>query len=245
MSDGRERDAGALEDILGYHFADSDLLRLALTHPSAVEGDQHPTNQRLEFLGDAVLDLACSEVLFRRHPDLEEGGLTRLRAALVRKETLATVARRIGLGDFLLMGRHEADNGGRQRDRALADALEACFGAMFLDAGLAPARLAFRRLFDDELRETAGEDPSVGINSKGRFQEWVHHHRPESRIVYEEIAREGPDHDLTFTVALLLDGEELATGRGASKRTAEAEAAQKALDRLDAAGHGPTAVPAS
>jgi len=221
-----------LERRLGYRFTDSGLLRQALVHPSyAAEQKQPlPTNQRLEFLGDAVLQLALSALLFRRFPDEPEGRLTVLRTALCNERTLARIAADLGLGEFVLLGRGEDQAGGRQRPSILSDTLEAVLAAVFLDGGYEAAVDCCRRWFLEELER--GEALVLEINPKGALQEWsqAHYHKtPE----YEVERVTGPDHAPVFEVVVRLRGQELGRAKAGSRREAEKQAAKAALERLD------------
>jgi ribonuclease-3 len=164
-----------LEKALGHHFADSSLLDTALAHPSyAHEVDGSRGNERLEFLGDAVLDLAVARLLYDTHPDWSEGDLTRARAALVNTRMLARCARELGIGNHARLGRTEKKTGGADKDRILANVFEALVGALYLDAGLAPVTALAERLFAELL--IPGSEP-LAADPKTRFQEWTHAER--------------------------------------------------------------------
>ncbi len=231
---GSEGAATMVEERLGYTFRHPDLLRLALTHPSYAhehpqEGGESHHNQRLEFLGDAVLDFLVAAWLYERFPDLPEGTLTRLRATLVCTESLANLARELRVGEALRLGRGEEEHGGRDRDANLCDAMEALSGAIYLDAGLDRLWSLLRPRFEQAL-ERILETRSY-IDAKSRFQEWAQAERkltPTYRIVRED----GPDHAKLFTAQVLLGGEVVGEGSGRSKRTAEQAAAEAALARL-------------
>jgi ribonuclease-3 len=218
-----------LESVLGYSFRDPSLLTQALTHSSLGYESQRtlPDNQRLEFLGDSVLQLLLSEMLFLRYKTADEGMLTKVRAQLVSTKALAQVARRIELGNFLLMGRGEESHGGRQRDSSLADALEAIAGAVFLDGGMDAARTLAQHLFTD-LLDSLGATPS-DKNPKGQLQEILQAINPTSPH-YEVISQSGPDHAKNFVCAVIWCGRELGRGSGRSKKEAEVEAARVALE---------------
>lgn len=217
-----------LETVLGYSFRDSSLLSQALTHSSLGYESQRTLadNQRLEFLGDAVLQLLLSEMLFARYRNADEGMLTKVRSQLVSTKALAQVGRRIGLGKFLLMGRGEETHGGRERDSSLADALEAVAGAVFLDGGMDSARALARHLFT-ELLDSLGSTP-VDKNPKGQLQEILQAINPQSPH-YQIISQTGPDHAKSFVSAVIWCGQELGRGIGRSKKEAEVEAARSAL----------------
>ena len=220
-----------LQTALGSRFADPGLLRLALTHPSVAHERaarlQH--NQRLEFLGDSVVELILTHELYRRLPVLGEGGLTKARARLVNRRSLAERARRLGLGGYLALSRGEELHGGRDRASTLADSFEALVGALFLDQGIEGARQFVLRQFEDELAGIPGATDAE--NPKGELQERlqaISAKPPQYRLE----ATAGPDHDRVFECAVYHEGVELGRGRGKSKKTAEAEAAADALRRL-------------
>ncbi len=217
-----------LQPVLGHHFADLSLLRTALTHGSvSYEGQQgQADNQRLEFLGDAVLQLALSEMLYRRLAQAHEGILTQLRAQLVSAKGLARVARRLQLGGFLIMGRGEEANGGRERDSNLADALEAIAGAVYLDAGMDAVQAFVRRHFLADL-EALGGNPNEQ-NPKGQLQELLQALGPQAPT-YQVIGESGPDHAKSFETLVQWNGRSLGRGLGRSKKEAEVEAARQAL----------------
>lgn len=219
-----------LESILGHHFQDPALLTQALTHASLGYETQRtqPDNQRLEFLGDAVIQLLLSELLFQRYSEADEGLLTKVRAQLVSTKALARVARRIQLGGFLLMGRGEESHGGRERDSSLADALEAVAGAVFLDGGMEAARGLATRLFHPEI-ELLGDEPD-DQNPKGQLQERLQAISPESPK-YRIVEQSGPDHAKSFVAAVTWGGRELGRGLGKSKKEAEVQAARAALEQ--------------
>jgi ribonuclease-3 len=217
-----------LETILGHSFRDPALLRLALTHGSVGYEAQRPQadNQRLEFLGDAVLQLTLSDLLFRRLPTADEGELTKARAQLVSTKALARIARRIGLGVHLRMGRGEEANGGRDRDSTLADALEAIAGAIHLDAGKAATDTFTLRLFGEDL-ESLRHGP-LDTNPKGQLQEMIQALSTESPS-YRIVDETGPDHAKNFVAIVEWQSQELGRGDGASKKEAETQAAHQAL----------------
>jgi len=227
----------ALQEQLGCVFHDPALLRLALTHPSVAHehGGSVPHNQRLEFLGDAVLQLILTRELYERFPCAGEGPLTKARARLVNRRYLAEQGRRVGLGMHLLLSRGEETHGGRERPSTLADAFEALLGAVFLDAGFDVAREFILRQFRDEL-EGLTTIPNLE-NPKGELQELLQADSaapPEYRL--ERTT--GPDHDRLFECAVFHRGVELGRGHGKSKKAAESEAALAALQHLRAATSG-------
>ncbi|MCI0749368.1 MAG: ribonuclease III [Nevskiales bacterium] len=211
---------------LGYTFRDPALLAQALTHRSA----SAVNNERLEFLGDAVINLVIGEALFHARPDAEEGDLSRLRASLVCETALAGLAERLQLGDALIMGSGEMKSGGFRRHSILADALEAVLGAVYLDGGFAPAMDVGRRLFEERLAQLP--DAAQLKDAKTRLQEFLQAHgRPCP--VYELQASAGPAHRQRFTLRChLSDGDEETQGQGVSRKQAEQAAAEKMLKHL-------------
>jgi ribonuclease-3 len=217
---------------LGHTFADGDLLRQALTHASFGHEKRQrlPDNQRLEFQGDAVLQLAVTTELYHRFPKMTEGQLTKLRAQLVNKNHLQSVAREIDLGEHLILGRGE-EKQGRERGSILADAMEAVIGAVFIDAGWEPARTIILRLLEPSLAAISGEEDAAATNPKGALQEKLQaegDHPPAYRCVSET----GPAHARVYEVVVQWQGRELGRGEGASKKEAETRAAQAALEGL-------------
>ena len=223
------KDKTTLQQKLGYTFRDPDLLETALTHSSYSKehGEGARSNERLEFLGDAFFDAIIGEELFRIFPDREEGWLSRIRATIVCEKSLAAQARKLELGDFLLLGHGEEKSGGRRRESILADATEALIGAIYLDGGYEAVRQVvldlFRGVIDDTRRGIF-----VVYDYKTHLQE-VLQARGITDIRYQMTGEEGPDHDKTFTVALYIDGVPSSQGRGKSKKQAEQNAAMKAL----------------
>ena len=220
-----------LQARLGYAFRDAALLRLALTHPSVAHelGSSVQTNQRLEFLGDAVLQLVLTRALYERFPDFGEGPLTKARAKLVNRRSLAERARALGLGAFLILSHGEEMHGGRDRPSALADAFEAVLGAVLLDGGFEAASEFIAREFRPSLKELT-VTPIIE-NPKGELQEFLQAVSPEAPH-YEVVSATGPDHDRVFECTVHHGGAELARGTGKSKKAAESEAALAALRRL-------------
>lgn len=218
---------GRLQDRLGHAFNDPGLLDQALTHRSCGAHN----NERLEFLGDAILDFVVAELLYQFEPDAHEGRLTRLRAHLVRRETLAAIARDLNLGEVLRLGPGELKSGGRGRDSILADAFEAIIGAMYLDAGISSCRGVLEALFADRLARATQE---MGLkDAKTQLQEALQG-RGRGLPEYTVVNLEGAPHDQSFTVACHVDGiANAVTGFGASRRKAEQDAASKALEALD------------
>lgn len=220
-----------LQQRLGYHFRDDRLLRLALTHPSVAHENEAVTahNQRLEFLGDAVLGIVLSQQLYENFPQADEGALTKSRANLVNRQSLTERGRALGLGAHLILSRGEENTGGRERASALADAFEALLGALFLDGGFAAAREFILREFSAAFGEL-GVPPGID-NPKGELQELLQAHSPNAPE-YRLVSASGADHDRDFECAVLHEGAELAHGRGKSKKAAESEAALAALKKL-------------
>jgi ribonuclease-3 len=221
-------DYAALQTRLGYTFRDETLLRLALTHPSVAHEQGAPVqhNQRLEFLGDAVLQLALTRQLYETFPAFGEGPLTKARAKLVNRRTLAVHGRALGLGEHLILSRGEEMHGGRERPSALADTFEALLGAIFMDGGFDAAR----EFILGEFHVAFGELTVLPIleNPKGELQEFLQARSSEAPQ-YHVVSSSGPDHDRVFECTVHHSGVELARGSGKSKKAAESEAALAAL----------------
>ncbi len=220
----------ALESIINYRFRNPQNLRQALTHASLrYEGATTASldNQRLEFLGDAVLQLVISEQLFQRLPTSDEGGLTKMRATVVSSKALAQVARELDLGRFIIMGRGEEASGGRNRDSVLADVVEALFGAAYLDGGLEAARGVILTLLGSSVANQK-QSKLDELNPKGRLQEIV---QDLSSILpsYQIVREHGPDHNKHFMASVSWNGQLLGEGAGRSKKEAEIAAANAAL----------------
>jgi ribonuclease-3 len=219
-----------LEQRIKYKFRNSLLLAEALTHPSLGHETQrhHFDNQRLEFLGDAVLQLIFTEFLFDQFPNLSEGHLTKIRARIVSREGLRVLAEQLGIGKYLMMGRGEEASGGRERASTLSDAFEALIGAMYLDSDF----VTVRRVVLTEARELIENlevDPP-DTNPKGRLQELLQAISPASPT-YPIIHQSGPEHQKRFVAKIIWNGRELGLGEGRSKKDAETEAARDALAR--------------
>jgi len=224
--------AAVLQKALGHEFADRQLLTKALTHRSA--GGRN--NERLEFLGDSIVNHIIAEALYRRFPGAREGELSRMRASLVKGETLAELARELQLGDYLLLGPGERKSGGYRRSSILADTLEALAGAILLDAGFERCRVCVMAWFARRLEQLAAAvDKGVpDKDAKTRLQEYLQG-RGNPLPQYELLAVRGEDHDLQFSVACRLGNPQLvAEGSGSSRRKAEQAAARDALQRLAA-----------
>jgi len=220
--------ARELEARLGYRFENPKLLDTALTHPS-FGGDHHvPHYQRLEFLGDAVLELAVSRYLFFELPEVDEGKLTRIRAALVREESLSRAAQRIGLGEFIRLSVGEERSGGRKKPSILADVMEAVLAAVYLDGGFDEAVRIISGILKEELRPEVLKDH---LDAKSRLQELMQ--RDGQMPVYEFISVEGPPHAPLFSYRVMDGGRELGSGQGTSKQNAQQAAARDALKKIN------------
>ena len=221
----------ALEEKLGYHFTDRSLLENALTHSSYAnehKADGRTSNERLEFLGDSVLGMVTADYLYRTHPDLPEGDLTRTRAALVCEDSLVEVAQRLDLGAYLKLGRGEETGGGRERPSIVADAVEAVLAAVYLDGGIGSARKLIQRFILDK-----EEEKSASRDYKTALQELVQ--RESGQVLgYQLIGAEGPDHAKIFSVEVDLNGVPIGRGKGRSKKEAEQNAAKAGIEKLRA-----------
>ena len=223
-----------LEKKLNYTFRDPGLLGEALSHSSYANEHRSAglrSNERLEFLGDSVLGFVTAEFLFVQHPDLPEGDLTRIRAALVCEQSLYEVARKLDLGRYLKLGRGEEAGGGRERTSILADATEAVFAAVYLDGGIGAASTLIHRVLLDAEKEEVVEERRRDY--KTALQELVQR-QADQVLTYRMIGEEGPDHDKTFLAEVLLNGTQVGTGSGHSKKEAEQSAAKAALRKLEA-----------
>ena len=222
-----------LEKKLNYTFRDPGLLGEALSHSSYANEHRSAglrSNERLEFLGDSVLGFVTAEFLFLQHPDLPEGDLTRIRAALVCEQSLYEVARKLDLGRYLKLGRGEEAGGGRERTSILADATEAVFAAVYLDGGIGAASTLIHRVLLDAEKEEVVEERRRDY--KTALQELVQR-QADQVLTYRMIGEEGPDHDKTFLAEVLLNGTQVGTGSGHSKKEAEQSAAKAALRKLE------------
>ena len=222
-----------LEAAVGVRFNDRALLQRAFVHRSylheADEETELQDNQRLEFLGDAVLSFIVSELLFRRYPERREGDLTNLRSALVKRETLSLFAKELRLGDYLLLGRGEEENGGRGRHTTLCDTYEAFIGAFFLDQGTAALRKFVEPRLMAEIDRVAPH--ALTKDAKSRLQEWVQAAMGQTPR-YKTVHTEGPDHARLFTRQVTIGKQPIGVGQGQSKQEAEQAAAAMALFRL-------------
>lgn len=224
-----------LEAALGYSFRDRALLRRALTHSSFYKGDkgrrEPEDNERMEFLGDAVLELCVSEELFSRFPKVQEGQLSKMRAGIVCETALFEAAKGVRLGEHLRLGHGEDIGGGREKPSILSDAFEATIAAIYLDGGWEPAKAFIHRnvlpLLDFEAH------PELEKDYKTRLQETVHRKTHGKQVLYRLVKAEGPDHKKVFTMAVVLDDEVLGVGEGNSKQAAGQEAARNALETME------------
>ena len=218
-----------LEEKIGYCFQDQELLKHALRHSSYVNEKhmkKHECNERLEFLGDAVLEVVSSEFLFFEHQTMPEGELTKKRASMVCEPALAFCARDIDLGEYLLLGKGEEATGGRKRDSVTSDAMEALIGAIYLDGGFASAKEFIHRFILNDL-----ENKQLFFDSKTILQEIVQGSSDE-HVSYELIREEGPDHNKTFCTAVRIGGRTYGEGEGRTKKASEQQAAYQAILRL-------------
>lgn len=221
-----------VENNIGFSFSNKQLIGEALTHSSYANErkiNKLACNERLEFLGDAVLEMISSEFLFGKYPDMSEGELSKLRASLVCEPALAVSAKKILLGNYLMLGKGEDNCGGRQRDSVTSDAFEALIGAIFLDAGIDRARAFIEKyvLYDT--------DSFIQVkDSKSVLQETVQAKKNKKTIRYELVGENGPEHDKNFVVAVFLDDEKYGEAEGKSKKAAEKEAARLAIEKLNA-----------
>lgn len=224
-----------LEDAIGYHFRRSELLLQALTHSSysneQKDGSVTENYERLEFLGDAVLEIVVSDYLFHFHKDLPEGELTKMRAAMVCEPSLAFCARDIGLGEYMLLGKGEESTGGRGRDSIISDCLEAVIGAIYLDGGMEDAKAFIDRFVLNDL-----EDKQLFFDSKSTLQE-IAQGRFRSSVRYELLQEKGPEHNKIFTASAWIGQEALGEGSGRTKKAAEQQAAYQALLKLRDRGY--------
>ena len=223
-----------LEDMVGYRFQETELLVKALKHRSYVyaqQGSGIESNERLEFLGDAVLDLLVAEFLFRRFEDKREGDLTQMKSLLVSRTVLARQARRFGLDAFVLLSAEERDSGGGRQPSILCDAFESLIGAIYLDGGLEPCRHFVQNAVLDDFHELIKQDDYINFKSKLLEHSQSLGNGHPRYLVHSE---EGPDHDKIFSVEVSVTGERIGRGQGRSKKEAQQMAAKAALQHLDA-----------
>lgn len=218
-----------LMDKINYQFKDINLLKNALTHSSYANEKtikKYKDNERLEFLGDAVLELTSSDYIYKNYSNMNEGQMTRLRASIVCEPTLAICARAIGIDNFIMLGKGEELTGGRKRDSIVSDACEAVIGAIYLDGGFANAKEFILRFIMNDM-----EHKQLFYDSKTILQEMVQS-QGEEALVYELLGEKGPDHNKTFEVRALIGTEEIGRGTGRTKKAAEAMAAYKGILKL-------------
>ena len=219
-----------LQHNIGYQFKQEALLRQALTHSSYAHEKnlkELMDNERLEFLGDAVLEVVSSEFLFKNHPEMDEGQMTKLRASLVCEQSLASCARELELGNFLLLGNGEDLTGGRERDSILSDAWEALIGAMYLDGGFTSAKEFILKYVLTDI-----EHKKLFYDSKTMLQELIQNKYKQS-LHYVLLSEDGPDHNKIFTVQAYMDDTPLLTGKGRTKKAAEQNAAYQSLLKFE------------
>lgn len=219
-----------LEDAIGYQFNSKELLTHALTHSSYTNDrklDKKLCNERLEFLGDAVLEMISSEYIFINYPEKAEGELTKLRASLVSEKPLANVAADIGIGNYLFLGHGEERTGGRTRDSVTSDAVEALLGAIFLDGGIEAAKKFVHSFILNDI-----ENKQLFYDSKTVLQEIIQkYHR--GTLKYELVSEKGPDHDKKYGMNAVIDGRVIGYGEGRTKKAAEQEAAYNAIKSIN------------
>ncbi len=223
----RKQNIGQLQKAIGYAFINIDLLSEAITHSSA-EDELHQSNERLEFLGDAVLELVVSEYLFKNYKKMDEGIMTKTRAGLVYETTLYHIANDLNLGEYLVLGRGEENSGGRQKTSILADAVEAIVGALYLDGGFSKAKrfiLTMLEPYKEEIIEQGGYN-----DYKTRLQEILQSIKRNCVIKYLITGQSGPDHAKLYDAAVSFEGQVIGVGQGKSKKDAEQAAAQKAIE---------------
>lgn len=230
------QDFSLLEERIGYTFKNTELLRQALTHSSYANErriNKIGNYERLEFLGDAVLELVSSEFLYREHSQLSEGNLTKLRASMVCEPALAFCARDIRLEEFILLGKGEESTGGRKRDSITSDVMEAVIGAIYLDGGMTPAKAYIDRFILSDL-----ENKRLFYDSKSNLQE-IAQGKLKRDVEYELLDVQGPEHNQTFCVQVRIGEDVLGTGEGHTKKAAEQQAAYEALLLLQSRGYEP------
>jgi ribonuclease-3 len=220
----------ALEKQIKYHFSDLSILFLALSHSSyanEMRMSKEKSNERLEFLGDAVLELVTSEHVYKEYTHLSEGDLTKLRASIVCEQTLSACARDLQLGQYLFLGKGEDISGGRERDSILSDAMEAVIGAIYLDGGFTNAKEFIQNFILADIK-----NKDLFFDSKTILQEIIQNEDNKQKLRYKLISEEGPDHNKTFTIAVCIGNDEIGKGTGRTKKAAEQEAAYQAIQKL-------------
>ncbi|MCE5249235.1 ribonuclease III [bacterium] len=221
----------AVESAIGYHFVDTSLLYISLKHRSysqAIDGNVDLSNERLEFLGDSVLNMIVSHFLFMMNPSFQEGELTKLKSALVSKTSAAVIGKRIGLDRFILLSDSEEGSGGRKRISLIADTYEAIIGAIYLDGGIEASRAFIRTTMLDEIDYVLGE---VQKNYKSLLLEYTQA-KKLGHPVYKTVSAEGPDHDKMFTVEVFIKDRSYGIGKGKNKKSAQQKAAEAGLAHL-------------
>ncbi|MBD5522525.1 MAG: ribonuclease III [Lachnospiraceae bacterium] len=224
------KDLGELENKIGYHFKDKLLFKQALTHSSFANEqkiNKYADYERLEFLGDAVLELVSSEFLFHRNDSMKEGELTKLRASMVCESALAYCARQFGLEGYILLGKGEEMTGGRDKDSIICDVMEAIIGAIYLDSGMEEASGYIHKFILSDL-----ENKKIFYDAKTILQEVVQQNN-SGVLHYELISQKGPDHDKVFVVEAMIDKEKIGSGSGKTKKAAEQQAAYEALQHIN------------
>ncbi len=222
-------DINKVEESIGYKFKNKDLLINALTHTSYAHENNKESNEKLEFLGDSILEFVSSKYIYNKYPNLQEGEMTKVRATVVCEESLYKIAKSHGFGEFLFLGRSEVKTGGKNRPAILADSVEAVIAAIYLDGGLQEADKFIIENLDKEIEKATKH---VGDKDyKTVLQEKLQEHG-EVKIEYEIINETGPDHDKYFEAQVKCNGEILAQGKGKSKKEAHMHAAKKALENL-------------
>ena len=222
-------DINKVEESIGYKFKNKDLLINALTHTSNAHENNKESNEKLEFLGDSILEFVSSKYIYNKYPNLQEGEMTKVRATVVCEESLYKIAKSHGFGEFLFLGRSEVKTGGKNRPAILADSVEAVIAAIYLDGGLQEADKFIIENLDKEIEKATKH---VGDKDyKTVLQEKLQEHG-EVKIEYEIINETGPDHDKYFEAQVKCNGKILAQGKGKSKKEAHMHAAKKALENL-------------
>lgn len=225
-----DRSMQSLEERIGYKFNNIKMLRNAITH-SSYANERHmgklACNERLEFLGDAVLEIVVSEYLYRNYPEEPEGVLTRKRASIVCEQTLALCAKELELGSYLMLGKGEEHTGGRERNSITSDAVEAVIGSIYLDGGFTNAKEFIYRVVLTDL-----ENKQLFYDSKTTLQEMVQGQEGEVELSYRLVSEEGPDHNKLFKVEVLIGDDVMGKGEGSTKKAAEQEAAYHAILKL-------------
>ncbi|MCR4650698.1 MAG: ribonuclease III [Lachnospiraceae bacterium] len=223
-------EASVLEERIGYHFNNKSLLDSALTHSSyanELKVNKVPDYERLEYLGDAVLELVSSDYIYHEHPSMPEGQMTRLRSSIVCEPALAYCSREFKLEEFIRLGKGEEATGGRNRDSIISDVCEAIIGAIYLDGGIEPAKKHILKYILSDL-----DNKQLFYDSKTILQEYIQRNS-ENRFEYVLIGETGPDHDKVFCVKAVLNGKTIGTGEGKTKKAAEQMAAYKALKEIN------------